>query len=246
MKCMSCGAEIRLTAEKCPYCGRAVTETAGYREDLKEYKDKSETAKRRLAGVLAGNIPLIISALVMVSLIIATGVAIYVGENAYSFKPDAMRKESSRRYDEYSKEIKKYLDAGDYTGFAAFKEYHNIAEWEAPYDDLNLLWKMASYYDGLVCEVESGTMFGPEADRYRPEQDVSDARRAISDFYQEYEYRQSEIEADPYSKYIRDMKDKADIILKIYLGMDDEARERYLASSDIEQEAYLEGVIADE
>ena len=39
---------------------------------------------------------------------------------------------------------------------------------------------------------------------------------------------------------------KADIILKVYLGMDDKAREAYLASSDIEQEAYLEGVLINE
>ena len=246
MKCMSCGAEIKLTVEKCPYCGRPVTETAGYRDDLKTYKDKSERAKRRLSNAFAGNIPLIISALVMVALIVAICVTLYVAENAYSFRPDAMRRESVNKYDEYSREIKRYLDAGDFSGFAAFKEYHNIAEWEAPYDDLNLLWELTGDYERLVSEVESGTMFGPEAVRYSPEGDVSDCRRAISEFYHEYEYRQPEIENDPYAEYIRDMKKKADIILKVYLGLDDDARERYLATSDIEQEAYLEGVIADE
>ena len=47
-------------------------------------------------------------------------------------------------------------------------------------------------------------------------------------------------------RYIHDMKDKADIVLKVYMGLDDPAREAYLAFSDIEQEAYLEGVILDE
>ena len=42
MKCISCGAEIGLTDEKCPYCGCTVTETAGYQADLKTYKDKNE------------------------------------------------------------------------------------------------------------------------------------------------------------------------------------------------------------
>ena len=246
MKCFSCGAEIGLTVEKCPYCGRPVTETAGYQADLKAYKGRSEKTKRRLAEILKSNIPLVISAVVMVVLLVATGIAFYVKENAYHFRSDAMRKESVNKYEEYSAQIEKYLEAGDYTGFAAFKEYHNIAEWEAPYDDLNLLWEMAYDYESLVSNVESSVMFGPEADRYRPEEDVYDCRRAIHEFYQEYDYKRSEIESDPYVAYIHDMKKKADIILEVYLGLDDTAREKYLASSDIEQEAYLEGVIVDE
>lgn len=246
MKCTSCGAEIGLTVEKCPFCGRPVTETAGHRADLNEYKNRSERTKRKLSETLSENIPLAISAVVMVVLLVAIGIAYYVKDNAYSFRSDAMRKESVKKYDEYSAQIKKYLEAGDYTGFAAFKEYHNIAEWEAPYDDLNLLWEMAHDYNDLVSEIESSVMFGPEADRYNPEGDVRDCRYSIYEFYQEYEDKQSEIESDPYGEYIRDMKKKADIILKVYLGMDDAAREAYLASSDIEQEAYLEGVIINE
>ena len=246
MKCRSCGAEIGLTDEICPYCGRSITETAGHQRDLKAYKSKNEKTKRRLSKTIKENMPITISAVVMVVLLIATGIAFYVEDNAYSFRSDAMRKESVKNYDEYSAKIQKYLDAGDYTGFAAFKEYHSIAEWEEPYDDLRLLWELTKEYADLVSSVESSLMFGQDASRYRPEDDVSDCRRAIKDFYHEYEYRQSDIEADSYSKYMHDMKEKADIILKIYLGLDDAAREEFLAASDIEQEAYLEGVIIDE
>lgn len=246
MKCSKCGGEINLTDEVCPHCGMVITQTSGHRSDLKTYTEKTEKSKRRLAKVHEGNVPLVISAVVMVALFVAICIASYVSENAYSFRPDAMRNESVKKSDEYRAVIQKYLEAGDYTGFAAFKEYHNIAEWEAPYDDLNLLWEIADEYNGLVSEVESSIMFGPEADRYRPEQDVADCRRAIYDFYYEYDYKQSEIESDPYAKYMHDMKKKADILLDVYLGMDDEKREAYLASSDIEQEAYLEGVIVSE
>lgn len=246
MKCLSCGAEIGLTVEKCPYCGRVVTETAGHQADLRSYREKSEKTKRGLTKVMSENVPIVISAVVMAVLLIACGVAFYVADNAYIFRSDAMRKESVKNYDEYSAQINKYLEAGDYTGFAAFKEYHNIAEWEAPYDDLNLLWEMTEEYNSLVSNIESSVMFGPDARRYSPESDVSDCRRAIHEFYHEYEYKQEEIENDPYASYIHDMKKKADIMLRIYLGLDDEARETYLAASDIEQEAYIEGVIIDE
>ena len=65
MKCISCGAEIGLTDERCPHCGRLVTETDGYRSDLKDYTVKSKRTKRGLSKVLAGNIKIIISAVVM-------------------------------------------------------------------------------------------------------------------------------------------------------------------------------------
>jgi hypothetical protein len=243
MKCISCGGEIGLTDERCPFCGCVVTETAGHRAELKSYKTKSEKTKRGLAKTLAENVPLAISAVVMVVLFIACVVAFYVEDNAYIFRSDSMRRDSVKNYEEYSAEINKYLEAGDYTGFAAFKEYHNIAEWEAPYDDLNLLWKMAYEYTSLVSDIESATMFGEDASWYNPESDVSDCRRSIYDFYHEYEYRHDEIESDPYAVYIHDMKSKADIMLKIYLGLDDEAREVFLADSDIGQEVYLEEVL---
>ena len=246
MKCIGCGAEIGLTVDKCPYCGRPVVETEGYRSDLKNYKNKPERHKHSLSEILAGNIPLVISAVIMVALFVATGIAFYVKENAYHFRSDAMRRESVSRYDEYSAQIQKYLEAGDYPGFAAFKEYHNIAEWEAPYDDLNLLWEMAYDYDQLVSEVESSVMFGPEAPRYHPEQDVADCRRAIGRFYSDYDDNRTDIESDLYGTYIHDMKKKADTVLNVYLGLDDAAREDFLASSDIEQDAYLEGVLINE
>ena len=246
MKCISCGGEIGLTDERCPHCGRIIKETAGHRNELKTYREKNETTKRGLAKVMDGNVPLVISAVVMVALIIACGIALYVGENAYHFRSDAARKDAKKNYDAYSREIRDYLDAGDYTGFAAFKEAHNIAEWEAPYDDLDLLWEMAKEYDWLVSEVESSVMFGRDARRYRPEGDVADCGRAIRRFYEEYEDKRSEIDSDPYASYIHDMKAKADILLKVYLGLDDAARETFLAASDIEQEAYLEEVLIDE
>jgi len=246
MKCPSCGGEIGLTVEICPYCGRTVAETASHRADFNAYTKRSEKSKRRLNRALEKNIPLVISAVVMVVLFVAIYIAIYVKDNAYHFRSDAMRKEAVNRFDEYSAQIHNYLEAGDYTGFAAFKEYHNIAEWEPPYDDLNLLWELAEDYSVLVSNVESSVMFGPEAERYRPEEDVYDCRRAIHEFYYDYDYKQPEIESDPYASYMHDMKKKADIILNVYLGLDDTEREAYLASSDIEQEAYLEGVIISE
>ncbi|MCR5767028.1 MAG: hypothetical protein K6G45_00855 [Lachnospiraceae bacterium] len=246
MKCISCGGEIGLTDEKCPYCGRVITETAGHRTDLKAYRKRTENAKRGVSKAISSNMPIIISAVVMVILIVAIGVAVYVENNAYTFRSEGMRKESVKKYEEFSAEIEKYLEAGDYTGFAAFKEYHNIAEWEAPYDDLKLLWEMAYDYNSLVSNIESVVMFGQDASWYRPEFDISDCRRAIDEFYNEYDRKQSEIESDPYAAYIHDMKEKADIMLKVYLGLDETEREAFLASSDIDREAYLEEVLVNE
>ena len=243
MKCISCGAEIGLTEEKCPYCGRAIKETARHRADLKAYKKRNEIAKRGLAKVISENMPMVISAVVMIVLIIALIVVAYIENNVYTFRSGAMRKESVERYEEFSAEMEAYLEAGDYTGFVAFKEYHNIAEWEEPYKELKLLCERAEEYDSLVSGVESVVMFGEDARWYDPESEISDCQRVIWRFYYEYGLHYEEIEKDPYAEYIHDMKNKADILLKIYLGLDDEGLEEFLKSSEIHQLAYLEEVL---
>jgi len=246
MKCKSCGGEVSLQDKICPYCGRVLTETAGHQAEPDAVKKKSERSKRGLRKALSENIPLVISSVVMLLLIIGICVANYISENAYHFREDAMRKESVEKYDEYSAVIKDYLDAGDYTGFYAFKEYHNIAEYKEPYDDLDLLWDITREYVPLVSEVESALLYGAEARKSSAKNDVFNCRLAIADFYFEFDRNLSKIDADPYKDYMYDMKKKADIILEIYLGLDEEGRETYLNDSSIKQEAYLEGVIADD
>ena len=243
MKCISCGAEIGLTDKVCAHCGRVITENAAYRTNMDHYRADSAGTKKKVREIIAENIPIVISAGVMILLLIAVGVVAYVKENAYSFREDAARRESVRQYGSYSAIIQDYLDAGDYTGFSAFEECHSIAEWEEPYSDLKLLVDMAEDYTSMVSAVEEAVMFGPDARRYDPEADISDCRRAIWNFYFEFDCNLSDIDADPYREYIYDMKTKADTILEVYLGLDEAGRNEYFAESDIKQTAYLEEVL---
>ena len=221
MKCINCGADVRLTDKVCPYCGRVIKENAGYRADMEYYKRDSAKTKKKVREILSENIPIVISAIILVVLLIADGVLLYVQENAFQ----------------------DYLDAGDYAGFSAFEEYHNIAEWEPPYDDLNLLCDMAKEYSSLVSAVEEVTMFGPDAKWYRPESDIRSCRSAIWYFNFQFEHNLSKIDEDPYKDYIYDMKAKADTIMEVYLGLDEAGRDEYFASSSNKQEAYLEEVL---
>ncbi|MCR5283537.1 MAG: zinc ribbon domain-containing protein [Lachnospiraceae bacterium] len=243
VKCNSCGAEIGLTDKVCPYCGRALTETAGYRADMDYYKEDSATTKKKADKIRAKNAPLVISVVVMVILLVADIALYYVADRAFLFRTDAVRRESARQYETYAKTMQEYLDDGDYTGFMAFKEVHEIAEWEAPYEDMRLLCEIGKEYASLVSKLEEVTMFGPEASWYRPESDIQDCHRQIRYFYSTFDDSLSMIDEDPYKDYIYDMKAKADLLLEIYLGLDETGRSEFFASSDIRQEAYLEEVL---
>jgi hypothetical protein len=179
-------------------------------------------------------------------LVIGVIIASYVNENAYFFKKDAIRKESVKNYDECSAKMKEYLDAGDYTGFAAYKEAHNIDELNAPYDDLELLWSITEQYVKMVHVVESSVIYASDADRYKPEDNVDDCQSAIDFFYREFEMNLSDIDEDPYKEYIYGMRNQADVILEVYLGLDENGRKEYFEGSDVTQRAYLEGVLIDE
>ncbi len=246
MKCISCGGEISFSDRVCPYCGRELKETAEHRADMEKYKKENEKTKRKLKQVIAENMPMVISAVVMLLLIIVACAQIYISENAYHFREDALRRESVKKYDEYSAQIKNYLEAGDYTGFDAFAEYHNIAEYEEPYDDLNLLCEVAHEYTSLVSVAEDVLIYGEDAEIYNTDSDPFNCRMAIDDLYRVFRYKEEEIDKDPYRDYMYDMKKKADIILEIYFGLDEKEREEFLESSANEQEAYLEEVIFDD
>ncbi len=244
MKCSSCGAEIRLTDSKCPYCGRALTEVAGHRKDKKKYQKDSEETQKKAAGILAQNHPIVVSVFCMILLMICFFAAFYVKENAYHFRDDAIRKKSAEKYDEYSVILQDYLDAEDYTGFMAFVKVHNIATWEEPYADLKILTDVATDYADLVSWVEAAKLYGPNASIYNPQYDVNNTHSVIEDFYGTYEKALEKNENDPYKDYIYDMKDKTDALLEVYLGLDEEGREEYFAGSELEQTAYLEEVLS--
>ncbi len=245
MKCMTCGAEIRLSDKVCPHCGRELKETEGHRKEKKKYKIDSENTKQKAAGIIGTNIPIVMAVIMMILLLIGVGVVYYVREEAYHFTLDAARKDSVKNAEEYKREIRNYLDKGDYTGFAAFKSCHAIAEWEEPYEDLNVLSEVTQYYSRLVSSVEVSVMYGPNAKR-EPGDDARQLQRDIDDFYYQYEHMLEDIDADLYKDYMHDMKDKADTVLEVYLGLDESGREKYFSEDEFSQRAYLEEVLGNE
>ena len=68
MKCINCGADVRLTDKVCPYCGRVIKENAGYRADMEYYKKDSARTKKKVREILSENIPIVISAIILVVL----------------------------------------------------------------------------------------------------------------------------------------------------------------------------------
>ena len=181
MKCYSCGAEIGLTTGKCPYCGRDIKENAGHRKDLAKYKKRSKNVKSDADEIVSSNKPLVISVVVMVILLAAVIFAAYVDDEAYTIRSQALHKESVKKYDEYSKKIQDYLDAGDYTGFLSFIDYHHIWVHEGPYKDLKFLADMADDYVSMVSSIEKAVMSGPNQDKYKP--DVGSLASNIYYFY---------------------------------------------------------------
>lgn len=143
MKCKNCGAEIDLLDKICPYCGSINEESAGHQAEMENYQKRSEKTKGKVRESIAGNIPLVVSSVILVLLIIGIGVAFYVEKEASLFSHWAMRRESLKKSDEYSKRLIEYLEAGDYTGFVTFKEYHVIPEYESEFQEFEKIWDLS-------------------------------------------------------------------------------------------------------
>lgn len=245
MKCRNCGAEIGLLDKTCPHCGSVNLESAGHQAEMKSYRKQSEKSKGKVKESISKNVPLVVCSVILVLLIIGIGAAFYVEKEASLFSHLAKRRESLKKSDEYSEKLKEYLEAGDYTGFVAFKGNHVIPEYEPEYQEFEKLWDLASVYARAMNSIEEAVLFGEDSPRYGMDSNVFNCRSAIADFYYDYGRLEKEPE-DKYQKYMADMKEQVDVALRIYLGLDDQAREEYLASSMNHQEAYLEEVLLGE
>lgn len=246
MKCRNCGAEIGLLDKVCPHCGSANIESAGHQAEMKGYQKRSEKTKAKLKESTARNVPLVVSAVILVFLIIGIGVASYVAEEAFMFSHWAKRREALKKYEEYSKEMCAYLERGDYLGFVAFKDYHVVPEYEPEFQEFEMVWDIASEYSKAMNSIEEAVMFGADSPRYRMDSYVSDCRSEVTWFYYEYGQKEQEIEEDKYRNYMVDMKAQVDTAARIFLGLDEEGLREFLDSSMNQQEAYLEEVLKGE
>ena len=245
MKCRNCGAEIGLLDKTCPHCGSVNVESVGHQAEMKKYRKDSEKTKGKVRESIEGNVPLVVSTVILILLIIGIGVAIYVEDEASLFTHWALRRESLKKSEEYSEKLIEYLEAGDYTGFVAFKGNHVIPEYEPEYQEFEKLWGLAKEFSGVMNSIEEAVMFGEDAPRYGMDTNIFMCRLNIESFY--YEYGRMQVNPEyKYQKYMDDMKEQVDAALRIYLGLDDEAREEYLASSMNHQKAYLEEVLIGE
>ncbi len=243
MKCNNCGAEIGLLDKFCPYCGSTNTESRGHIGEMKHYKKENKETQKAVKKSISQNARLIILGVALVLLVVGNAVFSDIAENGSLNAHRAKRSDALRKQEEYSETLRQLLQDEDYTGFVAYKELHVIPEYEEGYKEFENVWEIAKEYNGLINNIEEVSMFGPEAPKYGLERSISSLKLAISSFYREYDYRIGDYQDDPYLKNMEDMKEKADLALAIYLGLDDEAREEYLASSEIKQAAYLTEVL---
>jgi len=246
MKCQSCGAEIGLLDKVCPHCGRENTESSGHQAKMKYYKKQSEKTKGKVKKSISENVPLVVSAIILVLLVIGLWVAIDVAENASLYSHRAKRREALKKYEEYKGELQRYLDEEDYAGFVAYKELHVIPEYEEEYKEFENVWNLAHAYNRAMNSIEQGKLFGPDARRYGTDAAISDCRSGIDSFYYEYDKMEDELMNDKYRDQMLDMRNKVEVAIRIYLGLEGEALRNYLDSSMNQKEAYLEGVMINE
>lgn len=246
MKCQNCGAEIGLLDKVCPHCGSVNTESAGHQAEMKHYQKLSTKTKGKVRESIAQNVPLVVSVIALVLLIAGIGTALYVSENASLFSHWARRKESMKKYEEYTVSLQRFLEKEDYAGFVAFKELHVIPEYEEPYREFEKVWDLACEYCRAMNAIEKAVMFGSDARRYGMDSTIFDCRMGIAGFYYEYDKALPDMQEDKYRDCAADMKEKVDVALEIFLGLDEEGRSQYLASSQNQQAAYLEEVLIGE
>lgn len=131
MKCAHCGANLKLTDEYCPYCGRKNTQSSQhvkekkyYEKDSTDTREKVHTVYRSSSELRVRGIAILILAVLVIVLLFVT---FYVDDRIYYRKQEwAVSHE-----DEASAQIRQYLDEDRYEAFYGYCDAYNLTGWTA-------------------------------------------------------------------------------------------------------------------
>ena len=131
MKCAQCGANLKLTDEYCPYCGRKNTQSSQhvkekkyYEKDSTDTREKVHTVYRSSSELRVRGIAILILAVLVIVLLFVT---FYVDERTYYRKQEwAVSHE-----DEVSAQIRQYLDEDRYEAFYGYCDAYHLTGWTA-------------------------------------------------------------------------------------------------------------------
>ena len=245
MKCPHCGGEIGLEEKYCSWCGKPNEQSVRHHEDMERFqaawRDTEKTVEKKTKHVVR-LLPRLIVILVLVLVSAAAGI---IGSRAWDFADSAKRRASERNAAEVCAALDEYLEMKDYKGFDSYSELHCLNFYSGPFEDYSAIHSCASCYATFLTHLEE-IFLQRDREKWLKDQSSFDIRylsSAIDDFFSNLTYLQRRDLMEKDERCLEDMRQTAEGMIRVFLGMDEEQLRDFLDMTENRQAVYLEEVI---
>ena len=247
MKCKNCGGEVGLEERFCPYCGTPNEQAVRHFQDMADYQERYAATEANVVGAAKRYGQVIPRVIVILLLLIATVVMAVVSENAYGF-PEQMRRRAAEKDPEGTIAVMEgYLAQGEYLSFASYADYIDIRVYNSPFEDYAGIRWTAQYYKDVVLHLERLFLHGDReawATKRAPD-DIQSFCQSLESFFDTLERGTRDTVSDAHRAHVEQMRSNVMDMLRVYLGIEREEAEQFLAMSTNRKAAFIEEVLLD-
>lgn len=180
MKCPTCGSNLQIEDETCPFCGNPNPFAVKHNQEMRQYrqefqKTKLEVEKRtRHFTSLTARIAVIAVLLVMI-----LGMAFAIKDGAYYLWSSRIKKEAAKNAEKYGAELNALEEAGEWRRLHAFYEAKSLDIAHNQQQDYTVLYFLIYDYKSIFNEI---TRFR-EGDMDDADEAASQIASRLDDFY---------------------------------------------------------------
>ncbi len=153
MKCPTCGANLQIEDEKCPFCGNPNPFAAKHRQDMKQYQQEFQETKREVEKKtlhftsFAARIAVIATLLVMI-----LGMIYAIEKGPYYFWKSQVERDIVKNAQTYREELNAFEEAGQWRKLHAFYDAKSLDS-TRDFNDYTVLYFMIYDYKSILNEI---------------------------------------------------------------------------------------------